>query len=320
MYFILSPGIAMTLLDGNMPPRLWDLDAWKCLLLAITSLMLLPIIENTMYSRAMTVGMGGRKNTKITFGTTNSTTSSNGMPTISSWSDVLLEAINVSVIPLSLENHSYWGKAEICATISEANLLEGTNATVAETSTQPAGQTLLNLTFSCEELFHTSPLGTGNWLSALYAIRFAAALEGGNATALLISCNDAMENKPKLILPWVMGVWRPENVLSEIPYGSRFLPPTRQKLCGGYHDVPIAHMLHIIRYELRRMAIALVGVPNADHPSAEFAEKNLWPNTLSAGKNEFRSVMQIPNPKKDEPPLFENISIDDAVVHFRCGE
>lgn len=252
----------------------------------------------------------------------NSTTGSERIPDFSSWSDFFLQERGASVIHLSLQNHTYWGENELCGIISEAHPLKATNTTLAEASTQRIGRTLLNLTYSCEELFRTSGLGTGNWLSALYAVRLAVAIEGGSSIDLLVSCTDAIKNKNKLILPWIMGFWRSDDVLSHIPYGTLLSPPPKQKVCGGYYDVPIAHMLLFIRYELRRMAIALVGVPNSDHPSLKFATKYLWPTGIAfpSGENKFHSVMQIPDPKEDEPPLYENISIDDAIVHFRCGE
>lgn len=277
-----------------MPPWLRDWNFRKCLLPAIACLRLLSLAEDAGYTK--------------------------GLPDVSSWSDVFSKEIGASAITLSLENHTYWGKNEICGIISEANLLRGTNKTLAEASPQRPGRTLLNLTFSCEELFRTSGLGTGNWLSALYAMRLAVAVEGGNSIDLLVSCTDAVKNKNRLILPWIMGFWRSDDVMSHIPYGTLFPTPPKQKVCGGYYDVPIAHMLTFIRYELRRMAIALVGVPNADHPSAMFANRHLWPIASSSGKNKLHSVMQIPDPKKDEPPLYKNVPIDDAVVHFRCGE
>ena len=283
-----------------MPPWTQDWNFRKCLLLATLGLRL-------------NVGWLGS-------GSMNSTSRSKGIPGDSSRPDIFSKEIVASAIPLSLENHTYWGENEVCGMITEVNLLKGTNRTLAEASTQRTRRTLLNLTFSCEELFRTSGLGTGNWLSALYAMRLAVAIEGNNSIDLLVSCTDAVKNKNKLILPWIMGFWRSDDVMNHIPYGTLFPPPPKQKVCGGYYDVPIAHMLPFIRYELRRMAIALVGVPNADHPSAIFANKHLWPIASSSGENKLHSVMQIPDPKKDEPPLYKNILIDDAIVHFRCGE
>ena len=289
-----------------------DWSTFKCFLLVVVCLELLNIITGDagIFEVIYDVGISN----KTPHGC-NSSTSISGVPTVSSWSDILLRTANASTIPLSLQNHSYWGKNKICDVISDDNL---------KASTQSFGnvsrRNLLNLTFSCDELFHTSGLGTGNWISALYAIRLAAAVAGRKSIDLLASCTDALENKHELILPWIMGFWRPDYVLSQILDGASLLSPSKQKVCGGYNDVPLGYMLPIMKYELRRMAIALIGVPNADHPSARFAEKYLWANVSSNGKSEYQSVMQVPNPEKDEAPLFENVPIDDAIVHFRCGE
>lgn len=294
----------------HMPSQRRDWGTFKCFLLVVVCAELLNISGDASHIFAVIFGEGIRK--KAPHGC-NSNTSSSLSPTLSSWSDILLQTANAPTISLSLQNHSYWGKNEICDTISDHSL---------KMSAQSFGystKTLLNLTFSCDELFHTSGLGTGNWISALYAIRLAAAVAGGESIDLLASCTDALESKHKLILPWIMGFWHADDVLSQILYGTRFLSPSKEKVCGRYNDVPLAYMLPTMNFELRRMAIALIGVPNDDHPSARFAEKYLWANA-SCGNNEFQSVMQIPNPKKDEPPLYKNIPIDDAIVHFRCGE
>jgi hypothetical protein len=61
-----------------------------------------------------------------------------------------------------------------------------------------------------------------------------------------------------------------------------------------------------IKYELRRMALSLVGVPYGGHPAAHFV------------KDELREeLLQIP---MDASPLFPNTELDDVAIHFRCGD
>ena len=30
--------------------------------------------------------------------------------------------------------------------------------------------------------------------------------------------------------------------------------------------------------------------------------------------------MQLPSPKRNDPPLYSNVELDDVVIHFRCGD
>lgn len=76
-----------------------------------------------------------------------------------------------------------------------------------------------------------------------------------------------------------------------------------------------------MQYDFRRMAIGLVGVPRPDHASAQFAEKYLW-SKREGVHDESTSVLQIPIPHKRGEPVFPrgSVELDDAVIHFRCGD
>jgi hypothetical protein len=63
--------------------------------------------------------------------------------------------------------------------------------------------------------------------------------------------------------------------------------PTIKEACDTYHECPIGHMLPDIRYELRRMAVALVGIPHENHPAAAFAERYLWNPRYSNDDNDL---------------------------------
>jgi hypothetical protein len=84
-------------------------------------------------------------------------------------------------------------------------------------------------------------------------------------------------------------------------------------------------MVPSIRYELRRMAIALVGVPHENHPAAAFAERYLWNSADADGNNTGKndnadSTMQLSVPCWGEPPLIADVVLDDVVLHFRGGD
>jgi hypothetical protein len=156
--------------------------------------------------------------------------------------------------------------------------------------------TLLNITFGCQDLFSKSGLGTGNFISAFYGLRLAASVYGD--VNVQMSCPDAVQEQTSLILPWLMGsfpITASRDVLDQTDVkaiggirGSSSShtsirknatsPPTIEQACGNYDKCPIGHMVHSIRYELRRMAVALVGIPHENHPAATFAERYLWNN------------------------------------------
>jgi hypothetical protein len=173
--------------------------------------------------------------------------------------------------------------------------------------------TLVNVTFSCFDLFKTGLLGSGNILSAFYALR-AVAHTLGTRTDVIIQCPDAEEEKKRLILPWVMGMY-PR--LSETERLTQEAPSLKQA-CGRYESGAIGYRWNDIRYDMRRMAIAMVGIPSPDHPSAGWAEEHLWSDTNP--HRHGRDYMQLASPQRGDAPLFPNTELDDAMLHFRCGD
>jgi hypothetical protein len=118
-----------------------------------------------------------------------------------------------------------------------------------------------------------------------------------------MTCHDASEMSKTLILPWLMGHYRraPE----------RRLPPI-EEACSTFNKVPISYLVDEMRYDLRRMAISLTGIPSTDHPAAAWAEKR---HLLSVDENQCHHQLPI-----SHSPLFPNVELDDAVLHFRCGD
>jgi hypothetical protein len=70
---------------------------------------------------------------------------------------------------------------------------------------------------------------------------------------------------------------------------------------------------------MRRLSVALVGIPYAGHPSEARAQGHLWTTSHSHG-NTAAKRYQLPNPQRGAAPLVPNVELDDAVLHFRCGD
>lgn len=202
----------------------------------------------------------------------------------------------------------------MCETI-DAIRSNATNETVHVT---------VNITFGCRELFQKSMYGTGNYISLLYAMRLAT--EVYDNVDFQFVCADAETAKADLILPWLTG-WFPgrrswNTSLSHVPI---------QDACGNYDKAPVAFMYKEIQRDLRKMAVALVGIPSQAHPSAQFANEFLWPTLANSAmtatiteptSSSLLSIAQLPILQKDDAPLYPPGSFDlnDAVIHFRCGD
>jgi hypothetical protein len=119
------------------------------------------------------------------------------------------------------------------------------------------------------------------------------------------ACHDAEESRRDLILPWITGSFPPRS------------PSTTSKLanvsniCGNYDFAPVAHMYKEIQQDLRKMAIALVGVPGPHHPSADFVKE--YKNERSHATNESQPLHQL---ELDEIPLYgeTEYEYDDALI------
>jgi hypothetical protein len=148
----------------------------------------------------------------------------------------------------------------------------------------------------CEDLFVNNIYGTGNVLLMLYNIRLIARLLGN--VSIQMECVDAMEARSSLVVPWVMG-----------SFAANLWPGPSVSLedaCDSLQPKTAHIIVDDIQYELRRMAISLVGVPSKDHPAANF--------TLNEAKE---STLQVP---MATAPLLSDVELDDVVIHFRCGD
>jgi hypothetical protein len=201
-----------------------------------------------------------------------------------------------------------WSGNLVCEKIDDAR-------SAAQDSNLPI---TVNITFGCKELYYHSGMGTGNFFVYIYGFRLLAHVIGN--IDLYITCNDAEETKEELIIPWLTG-WFPARPISQ----KSNIPLTVQDVCTNFSSFPIAYMYNEIKYDFRRMAIALMGVPSLSHPSAKFAEETLWSNDYKNGskaRSPLGACHMLPAPARDDRAPFptSEYSVDDAVLHFRCGD
>lgn len=171
---------------------------------------------------------------------------------------------------------------------------------------------LVNITLDCNDVFENSPMGTGNYACALYAARMASQTLGN--VDFQLQCADADSTKQDLVLPWLTGYF--PGTRHTLPLEER-RNPTVEEACTHFNMIGLGYALPVIRYEMRRMAVALVGVPHEQHPSAAFV-KALRQNKESILPLGSRKLHLVFDP--DSPPLFPDVELDDAVLHFRCGD
>jgi hypothetical protein len=78
-----------------------------------------------------------------------------------------------------------------------------------------------------------------------------------------------------------------------------------------------------MQYDMRRMAISLVGVrPN--HASTDYDKQYLWSQQYHVAPNTSHTqtifLPQLAMPKYGDVSVFPNVDLDDAVIHFLCGD
>jgi hypothetical protein len=177
-----------------------------------------------------------------------------------------------------------------------------------------SSNTLVNITFGCKRLYETSGLGSGNFVAGFYAIRLAALMKGN--IDVNIQCPDALEQRDSLLLPWMTGHF-PASVSTKEKLKSimeQYNVP-KHDICGTIDKCPIGVMFQEIQYDLRRMAVSLVGIPDEHHPSHTAVKQ--W---LSQHEHQKFSKPYQMNLAISDTPLYPNTELDDVIVHFRCGD
>jgi hypothetical protein len=207
----------------------------------------------------------------------------------------------------------------------------------------------------CQEIFSSSILGTGNWLYAFYAMRLGALVasrSGKIQVDFLFDCHDAVDRRRDLVLPWLSGyyssswLYRPvgadhcsEGVVRDVanvPRNETSLSPFEElrQIVHQVHSVadvcdektPLTLMLPYMRYELRRMAVALVGMPLVSTGARSTNPARQRPRWGEQAGNEYyppENVLKLPQPgprTTSQAPLLNNVTMDDVAIHFRCGD
>ncbi|GAX12608.1 hypothetical protein FisN_13Lh069 [Fistulifera solaris] len=134
---------------------------------------------------------------------------------------------------------------------------------------------LVNVTFRCQDLFDYSGMGTGNFILAFYALRMIAHAVG--------------------------------NIEISWQYRQQ---PTIQEACTHFNQIALGYKIPAMRYDMRRMALALLG---EDVVTMDDINSSFYYNAPPDG-----SVMQLP--VHFAKPLYPHIELDDVVLHFRCGD
>jgi hypothetical protein len=173
---------------------------------------------------------------------------------------------------------------------------------------------LVDISFGCRDVFENNGYGTGNFLTSIYTLRSIA--EALGIVDIVIQCDDANEEKAKLILPWLTG-WFPSKKHSTWFYDSLNMTELQKcNLVKKQVQSALAERVSDIQYDLRRLAVALVGIPSIDHPSYRYAQSHFWPEIVEAKS----SIHSIATPQQGDSPLFPGLELDDVVLHFRCGD
>lgn len=182
------------------------------------------------------------------------------------------------------------------------------------------------VTFGCRALFEKAGLGTGNFVAGLYAMRLAARVmsrpitekrKGGRNVRLSITCSDAHEEQANLILPWLMGDFDSDPHWAQTQaeqYYNGNLTAIQEAACRNIDYAPIGLLHPEMQYELRRMAMALV------QPSDHYWKTLALQQHLLQPPSPQYTLYMLPTPSLSAPPLYKEVALNDAILHFRCGD
>ena len=150
---------------------------------------------------------------------------------------------------------------------------------------------LLNVTMDCVNMQKDQGFGQGNWVTAVYMVHLAAARAQIDHQ---IQCSDGKLSQMRLLLPWFDGYHQvPTNSSNAWPHFGK-LPPEDTVCTDRYPFIRVDKMANLIVDDIRKMAVTLVGTRDA--------------------------IRRHPDVPEDQPPLIPDVELDDAVIHFRCGD
>jgi hypothetical protein len=211
---------------------------------------------------------------------------------------------------LDLLAGSIWFGNHVCESIADFRELQ-TNKRMRPVTV------VVNVTFGCLDYYQHSSIGSGNVVLALYMVRASLALLGN--VELHFVCHDAYETRSQLVLPWFTGTWY---------YGASITRKNRtlqEEACAPFWGAVLDHVYRDMQADLRRMAHGLLRV-NGSSGGGTTATAASTVRVLAAVAAVAAAPSLPSSPKfvphlPNEPPLYKNIDIlDDAVIHFRCGD
>ncbi len=150
---------------------------------------------------------------------------------------------------------------------------------------------LLRASFDCVSMTTDNGLGSGNWITAFYAMRVPAAM---GMVDLEIQCKEGLKQDLHHLASWFTGYFKAPAEFQKWPY---VLPaPSERNACRDkYVFLRIDTMVREIQSDVRKLAVTVLGT-----------RKELGWNH--------------PGVPEKQPPLVTNVELDDAVIHFRCGD
>lgn len=192
-------------------------------------------------------------------------------------------------------NHTrmFWydGQTKLCNILKNMTMSESFERPILSDSTAPSPHSistpLLNVTMDCKDRNLYKELGQGNWVTALYCVRIAAARA---KVDFQFQCTDGRESQMNLLLPWFEGfhaapINQTNNNNSSNPWPYTGTLPTIDEACTSkYPSIRVDKMADQVIKDVRKMAVTLVGS------------------------------------KENQNPLIPNVTLDDVVIHFRCGD
>jgi hypothetical protein len=233
-------------------------------------------------------------------------------------------------------------------TADHDNLNKPNNST--STSTR---KILLHVQFDCYQTMKESKFGTGNWVQMMYLLRHAVLgtispqINFPLRMDVKLSCLDetaqSKSKAPQLVMPWLVGHFSSEKTLQAIKQHYWKKTQNIDLHCHhrGWGDAPVADMAPFMQQDLRRMAIALLGLPHDDptHPAHLWFRQQTQIHIHQDNDNDNDNSTRIYHPDHvflDAPPgttstntvgtgtkpssLIPNVKLDDVAIHFRCGD
>ena len=162
---------------------------------------------------------------------------------------------------------------------------------------------VLNVTADCIALSESISSGQGSTILALYGLRLISATanidfefqcysNNFDTTIANIALKERVR-KLRWVFPWFASYQAATTSKQSWPYGGR-IQPTQKEICNSNLDnMPIHTMANLIRDDIRRMAVRLIG------PKKE--------------SNRTHPLVPL-----DATPWIPGINVDDAIIHFPC--